>query len=430
MNLPHLRSHSRVFLIALLIAGFVSCQKITGGPRPTGKVALPPRVSSEQVSGSPSSPDLAVKAGGGGLRAPVTGVEAAAPETGEPGAIAVVVEPTPSGAPEGSGAALEEGQAAPPPGPEILPSPTAGPDPLRFVFPSPGPVPVSAWRPPLYPTPWEPTPYDHFYFGRPIAADEVNWPLPDYRYGGVFFKDFVHTGVDIPVPTGTPVLAAGSGRVTWTGYGLLWGNDDPTDPYGLAVVIKHDFGYQGERLFTIYAHMDRIEVMKGQQVETGETLGLSGATGNVTGPHLHFEVRVGKSNFHLSRNPELWIAPPQGWGVVAARVMNESGGLLHRQAVRLRNNDTGQVWMVDTYGKGSANSDHFYQENMVIGDLPGGSYTFWIQYEGKIFEQDLMVNPGRVSYFRFYGEEGFSLEPPEPPEAGFHPPEEGAYFDP
>jgi hypothetical protein len=67
---------------------------------------------------------------------------------------------------------------------------------------------------------------------------------------------------------------------------------------------------------------------------------------------------------------------------------------------------------------------------MVIGDLPGGSYTFWSDYEGKIFEQDLIVNPGMVSYFRFYGEEGFSLEPPEPPEAGFYPPDEGVYPDP
>jgi len=90
-------------------------------------------------------------------------------------------------------------------------------DPLRFVFPTPQPAPVSAWRPPLYPTPWAPTPYDHFYFARPIAANEINWPLADYRYGGVFFDNVVHTGVDIPAPRGTPVLAAGPGRVTWAG---------------------------------------------------------------------------------------------------------------------------------------------------------------------------------------------------------------------
>ena len=50
-------------------------------------------------------------------------------------------------------------------------------DPLEFNLPTAGAEPVSLWRPPLYPVPWEPTPNDHFYFTRPIAADQVNWPL-------------------------------------------------------------------------------------------------------------------------------------------------------------------------------------------------------------------------------------------------------------
>ena len=53
--------------------------------------------------------------------------------------------------------------------------------PFRFDLPTPGEAPVSGWRPPLYPIPWAPTSYDHFYFARPIAADQVNWPLADYR---------------------------------------------------------------------------------------------------------------------------------------------------------------------------------------------------------------------------------------------------------
>ena len=97
--------------------------------------------------------------------------------------------------------------------PAVTPLDTPAPDPLRFAFPTPGLEPLSAWRPPLYPTPWAPTPFDHFYFARPIAADEVNWPVANYRYGGEFFENVVHTGVDIPAPSGTPVLAAGPGRV-------------------------------------------------------------------------------------------------------------------------------------------------------------------------------------------------------------------------
>ncbi len=79
-------------------------------------------------------------------------------------------------------------------------------EPFRFYLPTPGAAPISGWRPPLYPIPWAVSPYDHFYFARPIAADQVNWPLADYRYGGVWTPPFVHTGVDIDAPYGTPIL--------------------------------------------------------------------------------------------------------------------------------------------------------------------------------------------------------------------------------
>ncbi len=99
---------------------------------------------------------------------------------------------------------------------------TPSPVPFQFSLPTPGAEPVSAWRPPLYPIPCAMSPYDHFYFARPIAADMVNWPTADYRYGGVFFgRNIVHTGVDIPTPEGTPILAAGPGTVVWTGWGLF-----------------------------------------------------------------------------------------------------------------------------------------------------------------------------------------------------------------
>ena len=174
------------------------------------------------------------------------------------------------------------------------PHATVAADPLRFVFPTPGPAPVSAWRPPLYPTPWAPSAYDHFYFARPIGADEVNWPVADYRYGGEFFEDVIHTGVDIPATKGTTVLAAGAGEVIWAGYGVYRGGYDITDPYGLAVVIRHDFGYQGQPLYTIYGHLDQVDVAEGQFVTTGQPIGLVGETGRVTGPHLHFEVARGR----------------------------------------------------------------------------------------------------------------------------------------
>lgn len=307
---------------------------------------------------------------------------------------------------------------------EIHELPSPAPDPLRFVFPTPGRAPVSAWRPPLYPTPWAPTPNDHFFFARPIAADEVNWPLADYRYGGVFLPGVVHTGIDIPVDIGTPVLAAGPGRVTWAGYGLYRGVEDVTDPYGLAIVIKHDFGYQGDSLYTVYGHLQRVDVLVGQHVEAGEVIGLSGETGKVTGPHLHFEVRIGRNNYFVSRNPELWLAPPQGWGVLAARLMNNSGYLITGQMVTVISKQNNQTWYVKSYGEGTVNSDPYYRENLVLGDLPGGDYTVWIPYEGSTYNTDITIYPGMVSYFTFRGSNGIKTDPPPTPVVNFTPPVE------
>jgi len=306
-------------------------------------------------------------------------------------------------------------------GDEVIP-PSPAPDPLRFAFPTPAPAPVSAWRPPLYPAPWAPTPNDHFFFSRPIAANEINWPLADYRYGVVFLPDVVHTGIDIPAPLDTPVLAAGSGRVTWAGYGLYRGVVDTTDPYGLAVAIKHDFGFQGETLFTVYGHLDRVDVLVGQQVTTGEVLGLVGQTGQVTGPHLHFEVRVGRNNYFLSRNPELWLTPPIGWGVLAARILDSNGETLIGQTVSVYSKVSGQGWYVITYGQDTANSDPYYRENMVLGDLPAGDYTIWIPFQGSTYDLDVTISPGLVTYFTFRGKGGFKTGLPPTPGVDFTPP--------
>jgi murein DD-endopeptidase MepM/ murein hydrolase activator NlpD len=304
-----------------------------------------------------------------------------------------------------------------------IPNPlsTAAPDPLRFVFPTPGPAPVSAWRPPLYPIPWAPTPYDHFYFARPIAADEVNWPVADYRYGGVFFEDVVHTGVDIPAEKGTPVLAAGSGTIVWAGYGVYRGGYDVTDPYGLAVTIRHDFGYQGQELYTIYGHLDRVDVAEGQHVESGEILGLVGETGKVTGPHLHFEVRLGQNSFYATRNPELWLVPPQGWGVLAGRVVDSASQPVNGQLIIAHAFQNGQNWFARSYGEGAVNSDPYYRENLVIGDLPAGRYELRAAYGGQSFTQEIDILPGVVNYFVFRGFDGFFLVTPEAPDADFTP---------
>lgn len=86
----------------------------------------------------------------------------------------------------------------------------------------------------------------------------------------------IHRGVDIPLAVGTPVRAMGPGRVYEAGQ--LRG-------YGIAVVIDH-----GRGIYSIYAHLSEATVRRGQEVGGGQVIGRSGASGDVTGPHLHFEV--------------------------------------------------------------------------------------------------------------------------------------------
>lgn len=108
----------------------------------------------------------------------------------------------------------------------------------------------------------------------------VNAPIgTGYRVAGSHWSKGYHTGVDFLVPTGTSVQAAESGQVVAAGWG---------GSYGYQVVLRHADGR-----YTQYGHLSAISVRAGQRVSTGQRLGRSGATGNVTGPHLHFEVRTG-----------------------------------------------------------------------------------------------------------------------------------------
>ena len=175
------------------------------------------------------------------------------------------------------------------------PAGTATPvtDILSFDFGTQTPYPTLSWRPPPMPVPVSIRPEDHFWLPRPIASNSVNWPHPLYRYGSTNFGNVnSHTGVDIDAPYGTPVLAAGPGVVVWTGYGLYGTQPPEDDPYGLAVAIKHNFGYQGQTIYTIYAHLSAANVWLDQPVQAGEPIGEVGSTGFSSGPHVHLEVRL------------------------------------------------------------------------------------------------------------------------------------------
>lgn len=303
-----------------------------------------------------------------------------------------------------------------PPGQTQAPPSTATVEALQLFFPTIVPVEGAEYRPPLYPVPWALSPHDHFYFTRPIAATYPADPVADHRYGATYFgPDKIHTGVDLPAPRGTEVLAAGPGMVVWAGVGLYSGSRyNTSDPYGLAVAIRHDFGFRDQPLFTAYAHMDEVDVVVGQWVDTGEVIGNVGTTGFSTGPHLHFEVRLGENDFWKTRNPELWIAPPQGYGVLVGRVMSTGGFPLYERLVIVKSLETGRHWLVYTYPQLTVNKDPYYDENVVLGGLPAGVYEIHIGYGSLYRKAEVQIIPGQVTFFSFYGWNFYDFSTPQP----------------
>lgn len=119
------------------------------------------------------------------------------------------------------------------------------------------------------------------------TGGSMMWPLPGKTYLSSYFGNredpftgltSYHSGIDIPAPTGTEIHAACGGEVAWAYHSTSAGN---------WVGIDH-----GNGLYTVYMHMSKILVTEGQQVLTGDVIGLVGSTGRSTGPHLHLSVRL------------------------------------------------------------------------------------------------------------------------------------------
>ncbi|MHA5051216.1 M23 family metallopeptidase [Streptomyces sp. SD15] len=112
-------------------------------------------------------------------------------------------------------------------------------------------------------------------FVLPITGSYVS---TGYQAGGSLWSSGSHTGVDFHAASGASVHAVGSGTVVTAGWGGAYGNQ---------IVMKMNDG-----TYTMYGHLSSIAVSVGQTVTPGRQIGLSGATGNTTGPHLHFEART------------------------------------------------------------------------------------------------------------------------------------------
>lgn len=126
-------------------------------------------------------------------------------------------------------------------------------------------------------------------WSRPVANFRVSAP---YGIRGNWSGGH-HTGIDLAVPVGTPVRSVGAGTVVFSGS---------SGDYGQAITIRMSDGK-----YTLFAHLSKRSVKKGDRVQAGTLLGKSGNTGRTTGPHLHFEVRT-KRGYGSDIDPVKYLA--------------------------------------------------------------------------------------------------------------------------
>lgn len=260
--------------------------------------------------------------------------------------------------------------ATPPPSPTTPPTAT--------ITPTPQPT----FTPPALPGT---SPNEHYWFWRPVPEDGVIWTDKIYPYGSTRNGTLrTHHGVEFNVSNGTPIYAVAAGTVVVAGDDLSDVHGEHANFYGNLVVIEHESTYQGQSVFTLYAHLSQVQVGVGQQVEARQQIALSGGTGVADGPHLHFEVRLGSNHYNSTRNPSLWIYPFNEYGTVAGRVTRPDGSLVEEVLVTITRIDAASTYRATTtYADGAINMDSGWRENFVLDDIPVGYYRVNAKIAGR-----------------------------------------------
>jgi murein DD-endopeptidase MepM/ murein hydrolase activator NlpD len=254
----------------------------------------------------------------------------------------------------------------------------------------------------------------HFLLERPIAMPGTNTIDRGYPYGGTDGgKRETHHGVEFYDASGTPVLAAADGLV------LSAGDDSQTrmgprlNFYGNVIILEHHFAGSPQPIYTLYGHLSKVEALTGQTVRSGDKIGEVGASGEATGSHLHFEVRVGQNNYDSTRNPILWLKPLIGEdgasnGVIAGGLVDAQGKTLQTTNINIQYFlDTTKpevaAYQVDTYSPGNkgANGDDLWNENFALGDLTAGNYRLSLLWNGVLYERRVPVQPGKLTFVVF-----------------------------
>ena len=252
------------------------------------------------------------------------------------------------------------------------------------------------------------------WFQRPIAEGD-NWFIDQtYRYGSTMGGNFQqHQGVEFNNPDGTPVFAVDAGEVAWAGR---------AEAGALTVAIRHDStviaAEAPRRIYSVYYHNSALEVDVGQRVARGQLIARVGHTGRATNDHLHLEVHavpewagVAAVVDSLQRfppyttNPELWITPLPGTGLVAGRVVDGRGQPVPQARVyglrKARPRET-PLGFAETYGD-RAHPHPLYGEHFAVGDVPPGRYLLRAEKDGRPVGRpvEVTVEPGQVTWVEF-----------------------------
>ncbi len=250
---------------------------------------------------------------------------------------------------------------------------------------------------------------DHFWLVRPFIAtdDIIDYGAAIYRFGSTGGGRYsVHHGTDIGNPIGTVVLATAGGTVVFAGNDFdqqIYGPS--SDFYGNHVVIAHTVNLPDSgkpfTFYTLYGHLSEVLVESGQVVNQYDEIGLVGMTGVAVGPHLHLEVRMGENPFDYNSayNPDLWLQPWSGYGVVVGRVATNNGELLSEVEIQVASTTDNRIYRSYTYVNGTVSSDPGFQENFVVPDILAGEYEVKVAYLGRVaFRRTVTIEPGKTVY--------------------------------
>ncbi|MBP6016272.1 MAG: peptidoglycan DD-metalloendopeptidase family protein [Candidatus Promineofilum sp.] len=270
-----------------------------------------------------------------------------------------------------------------------------------------------------------------------LAADP--WPTPDpaapsplsladplptagrntgYPYGSDGSGRYLlHNGLDMADEDESLASAAADGTV-------IVARDDVDemfgwrcDWYGALVVIRLDELWAGQPVYTLYGHIQDVQVSEGQHVQRGDPVARQGTAGVAVVAHLHLEVRVGENTFGATQNPLLWVEPPAGRGVIAGRLIDPDGrawqGITVTLIDRSGTADFVNTWTYLDDPQHLIRPGAAYAENFVFGPVAAGSYDVYTKIQGVEYRQPVEVLDGQVSAVGIVTEP-FHTPTPEP----------------